>query len=76
MWRIRAADGSVATGWYLLPLRLFLGVTFLYAGLQKLANPNFLKSSSPISIHSQLMGASHTSPIGPLLGHLLGHRPG
>jgi thiosulfate dehydrogenase [quinone] large subunit len=75
MWQVRAADGSVAPGWYLLPLRLFLGVTFLYAGLQKLSNPNFLKSTSPLSIHAQMMGASHTSPIGPLLGHLLGAAP-
>jgi thiosulfate dehydrogenase [quinone] large subunit len=75
MWQVKGADGSVAPGWYLLPLRLFLGVTFLYAGLQKLANPDFLKSASPISIHSQMLGASRTSPIGPLLGHLLGAAP-
>src|ERR1035441_6358681 len=35
--------------WALLPLRLFLGVTFTFAGLQKLANPNFFDSKSPIS---------------------------
>ena len=66
------ADGSIATGWYLLPLRLFLGVTFLFAGLQKLANPDFFRSSSPISIHAQLVGTTHTSPIGGLLCHLTG----
>ena len=75
MWRVHGADGTVAAGWYLLPLRLFLGVTFLYAGLQKLANPNFFRSSSPISIHSQILGASHTSPIGSLLGHMVGAAP-
>jgi hypothetical protein len=26
-------------GWLILPLRAFLGVTFVYASLQKLANP-------------------------------------
>jgi thiosulfate dehydrogenase [quinone] large subunit len=72
MWTLRGADGSIATGWYLLPLRLFLGVTFVYAGLQKLANPDFFKDSSPVSIHAQLVGAAHTSPIGSLLGHLTG----
>jgi thiosulfate dehydrogenase (quinone) large subunit len=72
MWTPRGPDGSVATGWYLLPLRLFLGATFVYAGLQKLANPDFFRSSSPISIHAQLVGAAHTSPIGGLLGHLTG----
>lgn len=49
--------------WALLPLRLFLGVTFTFAGLQKLANPNFFDSKSPISIQSQLAAAVHTSPI-------------
>jgi len=72
MWAVRAADGTIAAGWYLLPLRLFLGVTFLFAGLQKLANPDFFRASSPVSIHAQLVGASHTSPIGGLLGHLTG----
>ena len=75
MWALRGPDGSIATGWYLLPLRLFLGVTFLFAGLQKLANPNFLRSSSPSSIHAQMVGAAHTSPIASILGHMLGAAP-
>jgi thiosulfate dehydrogenase (quinone) large subunit len=57
--------------WALLPLRLFLGVTFLFAGLQKLANPNFFHSQSPISIQAQLIAASHTSPIHALLIHMI-----
>ncbi len=72
MWQMRGSDGSIAMGWYLLPLRLFLGVTFLFAGLQKLANPDFFRASSPISIHAQIVGAAHTSPIGGLIGHLTG----
>lgn len=56
--------------WALVPLRLFLGATFIYAGLQKLANPNFFNAKSPISIHSQLVDATHTSPIHFLLSHL------
>ena len=75
MWQVRGPDGSIAPGWYLLPLRLFLGVTFLFAGLQKLANPGFFRNSAPGSIHAQMVGASHTSPIGPLLGHLVGAAP-
>jgi thiosulfate dehydrogenase [quinone] large subunit len=71
MWTVRRPDGMVATGWTLLPLRLFLGVTFLYAGLQKLANPNFFRQSSPISIHAQLVGATHSSPIHGLIAHLV-----
>lgn len=62
-----ASDPSVV----LLPLRAFLGVTFLFAGLQKLANPNFFRSASPISIHAQLVAAGRTSPIKGLLHHIL-----
>lgn len=58
-------------GWPLLPLRLFLGVTFVFAGLQKLANPAFLTGSGPVSIHAQLAGAARTSPIHGLLHGLL-----
>jgi thiosulfate dehydrogenase [quinone] large subunit len=54
-----------------MPLRLFLGVTFTYAGLQKLANPAFFRSSSPVSIHAQLVGAQHSSPIHAVLGPLV-----
>jgi thiosulfate dehydrogenase [quinone] large subunit len=75
MWVLRRADGSVATGWALLPLRLFLGATFTFAGLQKLANPDFFHNSSPISIHTQLAGAARTSPIHALLAHLVSAAP-
>jgi thiosulfate dehydrogenase (quinone) large subunit len=61
----------MAPGWALVPLRLFLGVTFTFAGLQKLANPNFFRSSSPISIHAQLVGAERSSPIHGLIGGLV-----
>lgn len=57
--------------WALLPLRIFLGVTFAYAGLQKLANPNFFHAPSPISIQAQLIAASHTSPLRGVLIHLI-----
>ena len=62
-----ASDPAVV----LLPLRVFLGVTFLFAGLQKLANPNFFRAASPISIHAQLVAAGRTSPIKGLLHHLV-----
>jgi thiosulfate dehydrogenase (quinone) large subunit len=71
MWSVTRPDGTVATGWFLMPLRLFLGTTFFYAGLQKLANPQFLKSESPTSIHAQLVGATHSSPIHALISHLV-----
>ena len=49
--------------WVLLPLRAFLGVTFLYAGLQKLANPNFFNAQSPSSIQAQLIASVRISPV-------------
>jgi thiosulfate dehydrogenase [quinone] large subunit len=67
---LRRAQGW-ATSAALLPLRAFIGGTFVFAGLQKLANPNFFNQASPISIWSQLVGAERTSPLRGLLGHLL-----
>jgi thiosulfate dehydrogenase [quinone] large subunit len=57
--------------WALLPLRLFLGVTFTFASLQKLANPNFFNAASPASIQNQLKGAAQFSPIHALLHPML-----
>ena len=57
-------------GWALLPLRAFLGFTFCFAGLQKLANPNFFNAADPAGIRAQLIAAERVSPL-PLLGHLL-----
>ena len=74
-WAVRGPDGTIAVGWFLMPLRLFLGITFLFAGLQKLANPDFFRSSSPISIHAQLIGAERSSPIHGLLSHLVSIAP-
>jgi thiosulfate dehydrogenase [quinone] large subunit len=56
-----------------LPLRAFLGFTFCFAGLQKLANPNFFNANSPSSIQAQLIASIRTSPLHQLLGHLLPH---
>jgi thiosulfate dehydrogenase [quinone] large subunit len=54
----------------LLPLRAFLGFTFCFAGLQKLANPRFFDASDPASIQAQLAGAVRRSPIHPLISPL------
>jgi thiosulfate dehydrogenase (quinone) large subunit len=59
------------SGWALLPLRAFLGFTFCFAGLQKLANPNFFNANSPSSIQAQLIASIRISPLHQLLGHLL-----
>jgi len=60
--------------WLLLPLRAFLGVTFTYAGLQKLADPGYLDPNNPTSAAHQMLQLSGTSPIGWLLS-LSAHAP-
>lgn len=54
-------------GWVLLPLRAFLGVTFVYAGLSKLLDPNYLDASSPVGVRAQMLHAAAGSPIGALV---------
>lgn len=60
--------------WALLPLRAFLGVTFTYAGLQKLADPGYLDPHNPTSAVHQMLLLRASSPIGPLLA-LSTHAP-
>ena len=61
----------VLTRWAALPLRAFLGFTYCFAGLQKLANPGFLDAANPASIQSQLAGAARRSPIHALVSPLM-----
>jgi thiosulfate dehydrogenase (quinone) large subunit len=60
-------------GWATLPLRVFLGVVFLYAGISKIADRRFLDGSSPVSIHATVASVRHGSPIGWLLGPAADH---
>jgi len=53
-----------------LPLRLFLGATFVYAGLQKISDAGFLQPGAATYIGTQLQGFAAHSPIGFLI-HLL-----
>ena len=50
-----------------LPLRYFLGATFVYAGLQKIADPGFLQPGSATYIGAQLQAFAAQSPIGFLI---------
>ncbi len=64
--------GAVAASWAAQPwsarlLRTFLGVTFVYAGWQKLSDPGFLHRGSLTYVGSQLQGFANGSPIGALL---------
>ena len=76
--RSRPPDGLVADwrarGIALGVLRAFLGVTFVYAGIQKLADPNFLHAGTPDYVGSQLRAFAVGSPIGWLL-RMLDHLP-
>ncbi|HXQ60505.1 MAG TPA: Rieske 2Fe-2S domain-containing protein [Acidimicrobiales bacterium] len=72
--RVVAAPFSPASaGWALLPLRAFLGFTFTFAGLQKLANPGFFDANNPTSIQQQLKESAHSSPVHALISPLVSH---
>lgn len=61
------AAGPASNQWLAyatLPLRFFLGVTFIYAGLQKVADAGFLQPGSSTYIGTQLQAYAATSPIG------------
>jgi thiosulfate dehydrogenase [quinone] large subunit len=58
----------------LIPLRLFLGITFVYAGIQKLTDPQFFNPSAPGYIGKQIIGFAHGSPLHDLfIGLLASH---
>jgi thiosulfate dehydrogenase (quinone) large subunit len=59
------------SGFAILPLRLFLGVTFIYAALQKIFDPGFFHAGSPTYIGAQILAFSRGSPIQALLHHLM-----
>jgi thiosulfate dehydrogenase (quinone) large subunit len=64
---MRRSASSIEPGLALLPLRLFLGVTFVYAGIQKLSDPGFLHPGAPTYIGTQLVGFANGSPGGFIL---------
>ena len=65
-----ASSAPDLLGRALLPLRAFLGFTFCFAGLQKLANPRFFDAGDPASIQAQLAGAARRSPVHTLISPL------
>ncbi|GHO90697.1 hypothetical protein KSF_007450 [Reticulibacter mediterranei] len=67
-------DKSISFRRDLIPLRLFLGITFVYAGIQKLTDPQFFNSSAPGYIGKQIIGFAHDSPLHDLfIGLLASH---
>jgi thiosulfate dehydrogenase [quinone] large subunit len=73
LWLIPPGSAPTLAGWALLPLRAFLGFTFCFAGLQKLANPAFFDAANPTSIQAQMAGAVRRSPIHALISPLAHH---
>ena len=67
---VPASSAPYLLGRALLPLRAFLGFTFCFAGLQKLANPRFFDAADPASIQSQLAAAARRSPVHALISPL------
>jgi thiosulfate dehydrogenase (quinone) large subunit len=63
----RADSEAERFGWALFPVRLFLGLTFIYGGVQKLSDPGFLHPGAPTYIGTQLRGFAHGTPGGFLL---------
>ena len=57
----------IGPGMALFPLRLFLGGTFVYAGIQKLSDPGFFHSGAPTYIGTQLHGFASGTPGGFIL---------
>lgn len=56
-------QASWKASWFLLPLRLFLGITFVYAGIQKLTDPQYFNSAARGYIGKQIMGFATGSPL-------------
>jgi thiosulfate dehydrogenase [quinone] large subunit len=56
-------SSTASAGWVMLPLRLFLGGTFVYAGVQKLTDPQFFHQATPGYIGKQIAAFAHGSPL-------------
>jgi thiosulfate dehydrogenase (quinone) large subunit len=52
-----------ATRWALLPLRIFLSVTFIYAGIDKFTTPGFFTGDGPNSIATTLHSIQGSAAI-------------
>ncbi len=63
----RTERDAARLGWSLFPLRLILGVTFVYGGIQKFSDPGFFHPGAPTYIGTQLRGFANGTPGGFLL---------
>jgi len=60
-------EGWASLPWSIRLLRAFLGATFVFAGAQKLLDPNFLHAGSPDYVGTQLHGFAQGTPAAPLI---------
>lgn len=56
--------------WVLLPLRLFLGITFVYAGIQKIMDPQFFNPQARGYIGRQIASFAINTPLNGFLMHV------
>jgi thiosulfate dehydrogenase (quinone) large subunit len=75
---LQSISRSAVTSWRsqsnaLRIMRLFLGMTWVYAGWDKASDPGFLKQGSPTFIGTQLAAFAQNSPIGSFLNHTIEH---
>ena len=54
-------------------MRIWLGVTWIYAGWDKASDPGFLKAGSPTFIGGQLSAYAQSSPVGFAINKMLEH---
>ena len=59
--------------WPLRVMRLWLGVTWIYAGWDKASDPGFLTAGAPTFIGTQLSAYATSSPIGFAINRMLEH---
>lgn len=60
-------EGASPAARALLPIRFFFGLTFLYAGIDKILDPAFFNSAAPSSIVAQFAAFARTSPLSPII---------
>ncbi|WP_435800169.1 DoxX family protein [Streptomyces misionensis] len=67
--RLNSRNGwrDTATHYALLPLRVFLGITLLYAGLDKITDSAFMKAAGAGSIGDIMRGARETTAVPALI---------
>ena len=64
-------DNVTAPGKLLFPLRIFLGLTFIYAGFDKFFSRDYFSGTSPNGFLHQTQAVLVTSPIKFILNHTL-----